>query len=138
MGTDERYMIRAVIEGVLFNLRAILEALEELSLASSEVRLIGGLAKSELWCSLASHVYGREIHVLENPEAITSLGAAIAAGVGSRAYEDLKIALKLVRVSRVYKPDTDLHQKYEKIYTFFVKLYQQLKPLFRELEELEL
>jgi xylulokinase len=138
LGHNEGHLTRSVIEGVLFNLKIILDALEELGLKSEEMRLIGGGAKSDLWCELATQIYGKTTLRLENLENATSFGAALAAGVGCGIYKDFKETKKLIRVTKRYEPNKEIHDKYMKLYGFFKKLYLHLKPLFEELAKMEI
>ena len=62
-----------------------------------EVRLVGGLAKNQLYANLKAAAFGQTIHVAEFPE-FTALGAAIAAGLGAEIYDSLQDALEEVQV----------------------------------------
>ncbi len=44
-------LCRAVLEGTCFSLRYGLDLLREVGLLGQEIRLVGGAAKSPLWCS---------------------------------------------------------------------------------------
>lgn len=69
----------AVMEGVAFQIRIILEAMEAYKDVRSLV-LFGGGARSPLWCQIISDVTGMEIVVPETEEA-AGAGAAILAGL---------------------------------------------------------
>ena len=62
----------------------------------------------------------------------TSLGAAIAAGVGAGllTYEQ---AAHLIRYRTTHKSDPDLAQVYAEHYAVYRDIYKQMKPLFDRL-----
>ena len=49
-------MIRAVMEGVAFNLRQCVELFEEMGVSVSEVRLAEGGSRVSLWCQIIADI----------------------------------------------------------------------------------
>jgi len=133
---ERKNMIRAVLEGVAFNLRIILDAFEELGVQIESIRLIGGGAKGKLWRRIMTDIYGKKVIIPKYLMEATSLGAAIAAGVGAGLYKDFSVATKLNAIVNELDPDPGVHEKYEKLYGFFKRLYLTLEPLFNELAEI--
>ena len=78
-------MARAVLEGVAFGLRQILDVLREQAGPISAMRLIGGGGKSPLWRQVLADVFQLPIHMLELKGEATSWGAAVSGGRGDRA-----------------------------------------------------
>ena len=74
-------LVRAVYEGVAFNVRACVEAFERAGASVARVRLAEGGARSEFWCRMIADVLGRPVErVTENDTS--ALGAAILARAG--------------------------------------------------------
>ena len=71
-------LVRAVMEGILFNLGMILAVLEELDGQRDEIIGGGGFANSDFWLQLAADVFNRPLVVSETVEA-TAQGAALLA-----------------------------------------------------------
>lgn len=80
-------MACAVLEGVAFGLRQILDALHEQVPDIQALRLIGGGGKSLLWQQILADCLGLPIHTLELKGEAASWGAAVAAGVGVGLYD---------------------------------------------------
>ena len=78
-------MARAVLEGVAFNLRLILDALQAQEIEIPAMRLIGGGARSPLWRQILADVLGLPILLPELVTEATSLGAAHRGRRGRRA-----------------------------------------------------
>ncbi|HUK78894.1 MAG TPA: FGGY-family carbohydrate kinase, partial [Thermoleophilia bacterium] len=82
---DRSHLARAVLEGCAFALRDIVTRLEALGLGGSEIRVVGGGARSELWLQIKADVTGRQVRPVLSPEP-TALGAAMLAGIASGAF----------------------------------------------------
>jgi len=130
------HIIRAVIEGVFFNLKVVLDTFSELGYKAEEIRLIGGGAKNHLWRQIACNIYSLPVLKSKYPEEATSLGAAIAAMVAVGHIRDYKESKHLIYFEERLEPNLELISKYDRMYRFFVKLYLVLEPMFRELAEL--
>jgi L-xylulokinase len=99
-------LLRAVLEGVVFNHRWHVEALaERFDLTHRPVRLGGGGARSPQWTQLLADALNLPIEVTDASEA-GSRGAALLAGLGVKAYADPAEAVSAaVRVVRSHEPD---------------------------------
>ena len=96
-------MARAVLEGVAFNLRLILDCLRAQVSGIDAMRFIGGGSRSALWRQILADVFGLPIHVLALQGDSTSWGAAVAAGEAVGVY-DWSIAAKRSQVTGVVDP----------------------------------
>jgi xylulokinase len=124
---------RAAMEGVAFNLRLILEALVEQGVQVRAMRLIGGGAKSALWRQILADIY--ELPILR-PQLLaeaTSLGAAIAGGVGVGLWPSYRIAHELVQALPAEQPNPATQIVYRRLYPLFQEAYRALEPIFPRL-----
>ncbi|HID87017.1 MAG TPA: xylulokinase [Anaerolineae bacterium] len=126
-------MARAVLEGVAFNLRMILDAFLEQGVAIEAMRLIGGGAKSPLWRQILADVYGLPILQPTLLAEATSLGAAIAGGVGVGLFPDFGVAHELVQVEEAERPDAAAQARYAELYPLFQEAYRALEPIYERL-----
>ena len=101
------------------------------------LRLLGGGAKSDLWRMILAGVYGRPLRTVADVSAATSLGAAMAAGVGVGAFASWDDAARTVRIAREDTPDPALAAAYAPRVTFFQTLYPALRDRFAALALLE-
>ncbi len=130
-------MARAVLEGVAFNLRLILDSLQAqqagITAILAGVRLIGGGARSPLWRQILADVFGVPILLPALVTEATSLGAAIAGGVGVGLYPDFGIAQRLVRAAESERPDPTAQARYAELLPLFGDAYRALEPIFTRL-----
>ena len=138
LGHRRAHLIRATLEGVALNLKLILDIFQELGMKIEKIRIIGGGARGKIWREILASVYGKTVMALELLEDATSLGAAVAAGIGAGIYENVNVAKDLVNVTSRHEPDPIIHEKYLKLYSLFKKLYLALTPLYDELAALKI
>ncbi len=138
-------LARAVLEGVAFNLRSILEILVDAGKTFEvtenleglrSVRLIGGGGRSTLWRQILADVYGLPVEQVELPANATALGAAIAGGVGVGIYPDYSVAQRLAPVVRSDRPNPATQTRYAALYALFQQSYTALEPIFDQLAAL--
>ncbi len=122
------HFARAVLEGVAFALRSILDVYRE-QRQFGYMKLIGGGAKSAFWLQLIADICGIELRTLKGGAAITSLGAAFAAGVAVGVYKDFDETAALIKTDKVISkvPEAGI---YEQMYNKYISLYPSIKHLF--------
>lgn len=131
-------MARAVLEGVAFNLKMILDAFLEQGAEIQAMRLIGGGARSVLWRQILADVYGLPILRPALLSEATSLDAAIAGGVGVGLFPDFRVAHEIVQVEKAERPNPAHNQRYSALYSLFQQTYAALEPIFEQLATLEI
>lgn len=119
---------RAVMEGVAMSVRHILELTGFRAGSGRAVRLAGGSTRNDTWNQIRADVLQSTVEVIEQQNAAT-LGAAMLAAVGAGLYSSLSDAAAMVRIEKVYAPNTALADHYDRLYARFRALYPALKAL---------
>ncbi len=127
---SKSHMIRSVLEGVAYNMKLIEEAFIEQGADLSTIRMIGGGAKSPLWRTIFADVMEKRIARLNFNEEATSIGAAIAGGVGVGMFSSIIEAHKFVRIEEEAVPNAKNVSVYREYYEIFKKSYEQLVKVF--------
>lgn len=130
-------MVRAVMEGVAFNLYVILKALQNQGVKFDGIRVIGGGVSRPFWSSIMADIYGVPLQRLAILEAATSMGAAVVGGVGVGLYPDFSIAERMNPVTNTIHPNTENEAAYRQLYTVFENAYHALEPIFSQLAQLQ-
>ncbi len=126
------HFVRSIMEGVAFSQFDCLELAREVGIDSSKIILFGGGAKSKLWRQIMSDVFDLEIVTL-NVEEGPSYGAAILAGVGAGIYPTVEEATStMIREVTSTKPVKENVKKYNKLYSTYKSLYENLKSDFKD------
>lgn len=137
MNTGKRQMIRAVLEGVAFHKRWILEAMEKKIPRRERIVFVGGGAKSQVWCRIMADVLDREIVTVRHPQDIGTAGAAMVCGVGLGKITSFEAAKSMIPMGERFAPNRAHRAVYDRSYKVFKSLYQQNRKLFRFLNTSE-
>jgi xylulokinase len=130
LGHGKGHFVRAILEGVAFNLRQILESLSQTGYHFSEVRTSGGGSRSTLWNQIKADVCGLPIATLINEETAL-LGDAILAGAACGVYSSVTEACaQMVSFKERIQPG-EQRIAYEKAYRRYYELNQCLGTYFR-------
>ena len=97
-------LVRAVLEGVAFNVRQCVDLFERLGSTIGEVRLAEGGAQMPLWCQIIADSLERPIRLVDELDT-SAAGAAILARAGYEAASVEEIAEAVVETGRVFDPD---------------------------------
>jgi xylulokinase len=132
---DRASVIRAILEGVALELRRVIEFIEVCGIPATELRAVGGGARSPMWLQVKSNVTNRAL-VRPNVTEAPSLGAAILAGVGTGVYRGFENAVQTVysEESRI-EPDPDLVPMYDRQYRIYKEIYPALVGIYDDLAE---
>ena len=130
-GHDLGQVARALLEGVLLNLRAILDLMAEAGLAFRRVRASGGATASPVWMGLLADVLGREVATVAGSEEGGAYGAALLAGVGAGAWGSLAEALGAVHETGRFTPRADAARCYDRLYPVHAALHGRLAETHR-------
>lgn len=124
---DQRHVIRAVMEGVVFALRQGLELMEGLGVPVERVLASGGATRHPLWLQLQADIFNRPVYPGAVEEA-TARGAALLAGIGAGFYLDGADACR----QAVHLPDESVRpqaaqvDRYERAFQVYAGLYPAL------------
>ena len=126
LGTTKADMARAVLEGICFEMKDILNAQEAAGIEIGTIRLTGGAAKSPFWCQMLADIFQKPIDLLQTSET-GCLGAALYAGIGAGVYVDCADAAdRAVKITRRYEPQPGVIGEYSAAFERFVKVYEAL------------
>jgi xylulokinase len=122
------HLARAVLEGTAFAMRDVVDRLAALGLDTGRLRLMGGGARSELWCQIRADLTGRPADVLAAGDA-SAIGAALFAAVAMGAYPDIATAAAALKhpMHRV-EPDRSQSAVYDDAYGKYRARFAALEP----------
>lgn len=131
----EGHLLRAILEGVMFEHRRHVEVLEQAGVSFATAALSGGGSRSPHWPRIFADGLGRTVTVAEARET-GALGAAITAAVGAGLHGNAAAAVEaMVRPARAFEPDPGMRAHYERRYALWSRLTEVMDPLWRQLGE---
>ncbi len=126
-------MLRAVMEGVGYNLNLILDTHRRCGSNIDNLVLIGGGARNKVWQRILSDIFSVTVKVPDYLEEATSMGAAITAGVGVGVFDSFDAVDKFIRIKEEHTPNASNFEKYAEMKILFDESYNALKPIFKKL-----
>ncbi len=122
---DRPRLVRSVLEGVAFNSRWLLGAVERfIKRPFAGLNMIGGGANSRLWCQIHADVLDREIRQVADPIQANIRGAAMlaAVGLGYRGFDDFAAG---VEIRETFRPDPANRRIYDELFGEFLAFYRR-------------
>ena len=129
---------RAMIEGITFALRQGKEQVEKRTRNKIQRLVVsGGGSQSDQILQITADIFGLPVERPSTPET-SGLGAAIAAAAGSGLFPDLESAARhMTKSAKRFEPNYQNTEIYDRLYTnVFLKMYQQLQPSFKKIQEI--
>lgn len=124
------HLARAVLEGTAFAMRDVVDRLAALGVRTDRLRIMGGGARSQLWCEIRSAVTRRPAEFLTTSDA-SALGAALLALVAAGKSSDIAKAsatLPLELTTIEAQPD----ERYNAAYARYRETFAALEPTWRD------
>ena len=129
--TGKSELIRAVLEGICYHLRWMLECQDRKLKTAGVIRFVGGGALSPVTAQMLSDMTGRVVEVVESPQNGGAVGAAAVTGVGLGLIPGLEEAGDFITVKERYSPEKEAHAVYVRRYPVFKRLYAANKKNYR-------
>ena len=131
LSTKRGDVLRALLEGVAFEMRLNLEVLQHSGIRINELRATGGGAKNPACMQLKADVLGKPITSVAVTEA-GCLGAAMLAAAMHTHTTLATLVPRWVRPGPVYTPNPNYIEWYNKRFQQYTRLYPMLKQFAEE------
>lgn len=128
------HLMRAVLEGISYQLNSVVKLLEGLAGPSREIRATGGFTQSKIWAEILTDVLGSSLGIPEHTQG-SALGGAFLAWYALGQLQTLEECAALVPVAQVMKPDSARKERYQAGYQLFQELVQIGETQFQKLNE---
>ena len=131
--SDRSMLVRAVMEGVALNVRWLFGYYEKfLKRPVPMLRIMGGGAQSDLWCSIIASTLDRPIEQVSDPSNAQLRGVALWTRVCAGELS-LQQAAALVPVAQRFTPEAGDRKIYADHFAEYRKLYGSLKGFYRRM-----
>ena len=141
IGLDDQHtpahLARAMLEGTVFALYDVFQALCDSIAPITEIRVSGGYTRSPFWLSIQASMFNRELVVMDDHEC-SALGAALLGFLALGTFPNLKSGASSLKIKETILPDLMQVEQYQKIIPLYASAFQQLKPIFEALQKYRL
>ena len=131
--TTRQEIVRAFLEGVAYNTRWSLGYVEKfIGRKMDPLNMVGGGAKSDLWCQIFADVLDRTIRQVKDPMQANARGAAFiaAVGLGEITFDQIP---SLIQYENTFEPDPANRGIYDELFGEFVRIYRANRSITRRL-----
>lgn len=133
----KEHMIRAALEGVLYNLYTVYLALiEVMNETPSTIKATGGFAKSKVWRQMMADIFDTHLSVPESYES-SCLGACVLGMKALGEIEDFSIIEDMVGTTNEHEPDKEQVQTYQQLVSIFINLSRSLEERYAEIADFQ-
>lgn len=126
---EPQHVLRAIMEGIGFGTRAILESFRSAGYACAEMTVGGGASASRLWLQIHADTARVPVRVPASPDA-PSTGSAVLAALGAGCFASIEEGIaQMVRPGLCVEPRAREAALYDDIYQRYRALYPALKSV---------
>lgn len=127
------HILRAVYEGIGYNLRWILENYKrDYGFECDKFRIIGGGALDDIWMQIISDITGKTFSIVKDPRNAGAVGAAIVALIGLGEIGGFAEAKDFVQIEKEYSPNKANKEIYDKLFADYKEVYESLKDAYKK------
>jgi xylulokinase len=125
------HLVNALLEGIGFNLKWILENFRrDFGYDPGRIRAIGGGSVNERWMQGIANITGKRIETITQPALAGTLGAAACAFVGSGIFSSFGEVNRIIRVKKIFHPDETVSERLNHQFITYKYIYRDLKKLY--------
>ncbi|MCV3741887.1 gluconokinase [Lentilactobacillus hilgardii] len=128
------HMIRAVMEGIMYNLYSVSLALKEVSGEPKAVLAAGGFARSKLWTQMMADIFENDITIPESYES-GSLAAMFLAKMALGMEDDLADIKKYLGKEHRYQPNEETFERYRKLIPIYIRLSRDFSTEYKDIAD---
>ncbi len=132
MDHTREHLMRAVYEGIGFNLRWIMENYgRDYGFKCNEFRIIGGGALNSAWMQIIADITGRTFSTVKDPRNAGALGVAIVAMIGLGHLSGFDQVKDFIKIDHTYVPNLNNKAIYDKLFGDYKNIYYGLKQAYK-------
>jgi xylulokinase len=128
------HIVKALLEGIGYNLRWILENYErDFGFRVNTLRAIGGGSVNDQWVQGIANITGKKIETITEPKMAGAIGAATCAFVGSGVFKDFSEVSQLIHVDKVFTPQPEKQKIFDTLFQTYKAIYSDLKKTYKKI-----
>lgn len=135
LSTGKRAMIRAVVEGIFFHHRWLLDSIHRSFPIQGPVSFVGGGALSPVLAQMLADIIERPVHRLADPRHTGAAGVALTVGVGLGIIDSFEATADYIETIDRFEPRAANRDVYRRNYRVFRGLYAKNRKGFALLNE---
>ncbi|QUL55163.1 gluconokinase [Paenibacillus tritici] len=136
MNHRKEHMIRAVLEGVIFNMYTVLLAMEECIGQPVRILATGGFARSALWRQMMADIFDQEVVVPESFES-SCLGAVVLGLYATGRIDSFEAVFGMIGSTHRHEPVTTHSKAYKQLLPIFISVSRSLEDQYQAIADFQ-
>ncbi len=125
------HFVKALLEGVGFNLRWVFENYRrDFGFQPEKIRAIGGGSVNAQWMQGIANITGMRVETTRQATMAGAIGAASCAFVGSGIYKNFSDVNAIIAVKESFNPDSGTRDVYHEVFRTYKNVYSGLKKAY--------
>ncbi len=133
---SKAHLVRAVLEGIVFNLCLVLQALEEFTGKAARIQATGGFARSPVWRQMMADIFDQDVIVPEQYES-SCLGAAVLGLYALKEISSLNLVSQMIGETYRHQPIAAHVATYKKILPIYTRLLKAFQGEYESVAQLQ-
>jgi gluconokinase len=125
----QAHFSRAVLEGICYALKDVLDAVQQNSEPITQINISGGFTRSEVWVQTLADITGKNLVIVQADDA-SAIGAAFIALKNIEAISDYPAST--LPDLKIFKPDQQNTEVHQKNFLIYKQLYSNLKETMHQ------
>jgi gluconokinase len=130
------HLVRAVMEGVLYNLHVVMRSLQDAVGTAKSIRASGGFVRSRLWRQMLSDIFNVEVIIPDSYES-SCLGAAFLGLYALGELPSLEAAADRFDETCRHQPIAENVAQYCQVMPVFIRLLEQFRGNYAQVAQLQ-
>ena len=111
-------------------------SIQEAGAGARCLRITGGGAKSKVWSQIKASMLRMPVYLLDEKSGDVPFGDTLIAGNAVGVFPNLTDTIqKIIKVKEMIQPEEEWANVYDKLYPYYVGMYQDLDGSLRRLKE---
>jgi gluconokinase len=120
----QAHFSRAVLEGICYALKAVLDAVQQNSVPITQINVSGGIVRSDLWVQTLADITGKKLVIVQSDDA-SAIGAAFMALKSTGVIDEYPTSN--FEGLKTFEPDPANVAAYADRFVIYKQLYEDLK-----------
>ncbi len=133
---DRRHMVNAVLEGICYQMRWIIEIYHnKIGKTINSIRVVGGCASSDHWMQMMADVLKIPVEIPENPSHAGAIGSTYCAFIGLGLCNNFKEAKRKIKIKKTFLPLKDHEDKYDELFKIYKDICPTMEDIFNSINK---
>ncbi|MFC6322401.1 gluconokinase [Companilactobacillus baiquanensis] len=129
-------MVRSSLEGIVFNLYAVMCLIEKITGKPVSIQATGGFARSSMWRQMLADIFDQDVVVPESFES-SCLGAVVLGMYAQGYIDDLSAVKDMVGITEIHHPDPKNVKVYQELFPIWQRITHALEPEYKQIAKFQ-